>query len=88
MKNIYELILWKVFSFPTCERQKLSKKYKFSFPKDWSGPGPLDDKYLEPNTWLDFNIVKELILFYKKQKFDLDGKNLWMDIHATFVQST
>lgn len=79
----YNLFLWTFLRIPSTVRYELIKKHRFFFPPWSSGPGPLDTEYLNTKNWLDFNTVKDLIIYYKEQKFNMDGKNLWVDIHAT-----
>ena len=68
---------------PKVGTEKLNEKFKYKFPAGASGPGPLDDQFRNIDSWLDYNAIRELILFYRDQRLAVDGKNIWMDIHAT-----
>lgn len=80
IKRNLSRIRWEIFWIPTNEMQRLSKKHNFPF-KWSSGPGPLDHDFLN-SEWLTFSKAKELILYYREQKLNFDGKNLWIDLHA------
>jgi len=64
-------------------QQRLSKELNYALTDGTSGPGPLHDKFRELSTWIDYVQIQDLIRFYRTQSLSHDGKNIWMDIHAT-----